>query len=260
MIIDTFLFNDEFDMLDIRLDISAQYVDRWVILEGNRTWSGLPKPYHLSDNLDRIARYQDRIHIVRLDIPANLINWECENFSRASVGLGLASCSSDDIVIHGDLDEIINPDAWPEIMAVMDQHQQPVTCAMEMYIYRFDQQADRRWAGCVVSKRAWFEDCQRLYRGANVKRKDRSHCVSMPRTVGWHWTWIGPDARIRTKVQSCIESQFRDPEQVLSAFRDLDTASAINHKCATHTVTTQYPDSVQTVLNRYPQYWTQTLG
>lgn len=260
MIIDTFLFNDEFDMLDIRLDISAQYVDRWVILEGNRTWSGLTKPYHLSDNLDRIARYQDRIDIVRLDIPVNLINWECENFSRASVGLGLTSCAPNDIIIHGDLDEILDPEAWPDILATMRQHQRPVTCAMEMYIYRFDQQADRRWSGCVVSELNWFKDCQRLYRGANVKRKDRSHCVSMDRTVGWHWTWIGSEDRIRTKVQSCIESQCRDPEQVLSAFRDLDTASAINHKCTTHTVTTQYPDSVQAVLDCYPQYWTRTHG
>ena len=40
MIIDTFMFNDEFEMLDIRLDISNNYVDKWIILEGNRTWSG----------------------------------------------------------------------------------------------------------------------------------------------------------------------------------------------------------------------------
>jgi beta-1,4-mannosyl-glycoprotein beta-1,4-N-acetylglucosaminyltransferase len=260
MIIDTFLFNDEFDMLDIRLDISSNYVDRWVILEGNRTWSGIPKSYHLSDNLDRVSRYRDRIDIVRLDIPANFVNWECENFSRASIGLGLAHCTPDDIVIHGDLDEIVDPEAWPLILDVMHKHQRPVTCTMEMYIYKFDQKANRHWGGCVVAKRAWFEDCQKLYRGINVKRKDRSHCVSMHRTVGWHWTWIGPDDRIRSKVRSCIESQFRDPDQVLGAFRDLDTAAAINHKCATHTVSTHYPDSVQAVLDRYPQYWTRPHG
>ena len=112
----------------------------------------------------------------------------------------------------------------------------------------------------MVARRAWFEDCQRLYRGANVKRKDRSHCVSMDRRVGWHWTWIGPDQRIRNKVQSCIESQHRDPDQVLSAFQGLDTVAAINHKCATQTIDTDYPDSVQAVLARYPQYWTRPNG
>jgi len=258
MIIDTFLFNDEFDMLDIRLDISAAYVDRWVILEGDRTWSGLPKPYHLSNNLDRIERYRDRITVINLQIPNNCVNWQCENLSRRSVTQGLDDCDANDIIVHGDLDEVINPDDWSDIVSTMDQHQRPLTCAMEMYIYRFDQRAARQWGGCVVSRRAWFQDCQQLYRGVNVKRKDRSHCVSMPRTVGWHWTWIGPDDRIRTKVQSCIESQHRDPEQVLSSLQDLDTAAAINHKCVTDTVTTQYPPTVQAVLDRYPQYWTRT--
>ena len=40
MIIDTTLFNDEFDMLDIHLSISENYVDHWIILEANRTFSG----------------------------------------------------------------------------------------------------------------------------------------------------------------------------------------------------------------------------
>ena len=53
MIIDTFMFNDEFEMLDIRLDISNNYVDKWIILEGNRTWSGKEKPYHLGSSTGR---------------------------------------------------------------------------------------------------------------------------------------------------------------------------------------------------------------
>ena len=43
MIVDTTLFNDEFDMLDIHLAITNHYVDRWIILEGNKTWSGISK-------------------------------------------------------------------------------------------------------------------------------------------------------------------------------------------------------------------------
>ena len=40
MIIDTTLFNNEFDMLDIHLSISENYVDRWIILEANKTLNG----------------------------------------------------------------------------------------------------------------------------------------------------------------------------------------------------------------------------
>ena len=85
MIVDTTLFNDEFDMLDIHLSITKSYVDRWIILEGNKTWSGIPKLYNLTENLGRYAKYRDRIDVITLDIPEDYVNWQCENYSRAAL-------------------------------------------------------------------------------------------------------------------------------------------------------------------------------
>jgi hypothetical protein len=79
--------------------------------------------------------------------------------------------------------------------------------------------------------------------------------VGFKTPVGWHWTWMGSDDLIRNKVVSCIESQHRDPEQILAAFKQLDTISAINHKCTTHVIDVKYPDCVQLVLKNYPAYW-----
>jgi len=66
---------------------------------------------------------------------------------------------------------------------------------------------------------------------------------------------MGSDDLIRNKVIRCIESQQRDPEQILSAFKQLDTIAAINHKATTHVIDIRYPDSVQAILKRYPGYW-----
>ena len=57
MIIDTTLFNNEFDMLDIRLELTKHYVDQWIVCEGNRTMSGRPKPFYLSDNIERYSHW-----------------------------------------------------------------------------------------------------------------------------------------------------------------------------------------------------------
>ena len=100
-------------------------------------------------------------------------------------------------------------------------------------------------------KDAWHE----LYKGNSVKRKDRNHCVGLKTHVGWHWTWMGSDELIRNKVVSCIETQHRDPEEMLQAFKRKDTIAAINHKATTHVVDTRYPDAVQAILKRYPSYW-----
>ena len=256
MIIDTTLFNDEFDMLDIHLAITDHYVDRWIILEASRTFSGIPKPYNLANNLERYrSQYGDRIEVVTLELTADQTNLVCETMMRQGLQPALSKYGAEDIVIHGDLDEIINPDRWDQIVSSMNQHNQPVSCGFEMYFYLFDQQAERGWKGSVVARRSMFDTPHELYKGKNVKRKDRSHCVGLKEPVGWHWTWIGTDELVKNKARSCIESQHRDPEQILAAFKQRDTISAINHKATTHTVSTNYPDSVQQILKKYPQYW-----
>jgi beta-1,4-mannosyl-glycoprotein beta-1,4-N-acetylglucosaminyltransferase len=243
-------------MLDIHLAITDHYVDRWVVLEASRTFSGLPKPYNLLDNLDRYQQqYGDRIQVVTLALEEHQTNLICETMMRQAIAPALSDCAPDDIVIHGDLDEIINPECWADIVAMMDQHNQPVSCGFEMYMYRFDQRAERGWKGSVVARRSMFDTPHELYKGASIKRKNRDHCVGFPTPVGWHWTWMGSDDLIRNKVVSCIESQHRDPEQILSAFKQRDTIAAINHKATTHVVDVQYPEMVQAILKRYPSYW-----
>lgn len=260
MIIDTTLFNNEFDMLDIRLALTENYVDRWVICEGSRTMSGKAKPWHLSDNLDRYAKWADRIQVIKLDIPASWSNWDIENGQRAALLAGYQHDAHHDIVMHSDLDEILNPELWPQMVALMDQTHRPVTCTLDMYIYRFDQRVDRKWTGNVIARKHMFSDPCELYKGPGSgvgqarKKKDRSHCVKFGQTAGWHWAWMGDDSSIITKVASCIETQHRDPHQILDSLKKQDAAGAINHKTATRFVDPGYPDQVQRVLCRYP-YW-----
>jgi len=256
MVVDTLLFNNEFDMLDIHLAITDHYVDRWVVLEASRTFSGIPKPYNLLDNLGRYQQqYSNRLQVVALALEPHQTNLICETMMRQAIAPALQDCAPDDIVIHGDLDEIINPESWTDIVALMDQHNQPVSCGFEMYMYKFDQRAERGWKGSVVARRSMFDTPHELYKGASIKRKNRDHCVGFSTPVGWHWTWMGSDDLIRNKVVSCIESQHRDPEQILSAFKQRDTISAINHKATTHVIDIRYPKMVQAILKRYPEYW-----
>jgi beta-1,4-mannosyl-glycoprotein beta-1,4-N-acetylglucosaminyltransferase len=263
MIIDTFLFNDEFDMLDIHLDITKNYVDKWIVLEASRTFSGLLKPYNLTNNLDRYKKeLGDKLEVITLDLTEDQTNLICETMMRRGFRNSLDKCNDDDIIIHGDLDEIINPENWNSIIALMEEHNKPVSCIFEMYLYRFDQKAGRNWKGSVVAKKSMFDTPHDLYKGSMevAKRKVRAHCVSLNDTVGWHWTWMGNDELIKNKVVSCIESQHRDPEQILQAFKDVDTKSAINHKAGSEIISPKYPQIVFDVLKKYPSYWHNPPG
>jgi len=256
MIIDTFMFNDEFEMLDIRLDISNNYVDKWIILEGNRTWSGKEKPYHLAARIDEYQqKYNNKIQLINLDIPADYKDWKCENFSRASLQAGIDLYDANDVVIHSDLDEILDPEKIQSILDLLEKENKPVNCTLDMFIFKFDQKLYRTWSGPVVAKKCMFNTPQELYKGDQYKKKNRSHCVVHPGIIGWHWTWIGNDDRIKNKVESCIESQYRDPNEVLDALKKQDTKLAINHKCETQYVDYKYPKSVFDVIFKFP-YWT----
>jgi len=261
MIIDTTLFNNEFHMLDIRLELTKDWVDQWIVCEGNRTMSGRPKPFYLSDNIDRYAKWGDRLKVVKLDIPETWSNWDIENGQREALLQGYADADANDVVMHSDLDEIINPMLVPEILELLEKENKPVTCTLEMYIYKFDQKLDRKWAGNVVAKKHMFENPCTLYKGLGSgaghaqKKKDRTHCVPFSKNAGWHWGWMGNDDIIKTKAWSCIESQNRDADQMLDSFKKFDSGAAINHKTVTHHVTPVYPEQVMEVISQHP-YWT----
>ena len=65
MIYNAFMFYDEFDLLDIRLKELSGLVDRFVLIESNRTYTGKPKPLYFCENSERYVKYADRIvHII----------------------------------------------------------------------------------------------------------------------------------------------------------------------------------------------------
>lgn len=260
MVIDTTLFNDEFNMLDIRLAITENYVDKWIILEANKSFSGNPKPYRLSENFSKVSKkYRDRIEVVRLELSDEQTFLHAETASRKGFKEYLNFCKKDDIVIHSDLDEIINPDKWNGIIDIMKENRKPVSCSLEMYFHKFDQKSVRNWKGNVVAERQMFDTPHDLYKGTKevVKRKKRVNCVSSQEVVGWHWSWIGDNDQIRNKVKSCISTaqQKRDPEQVLESFAINDTKNAINHKCETEIIIPNYPAPILDILKKYPNSW-----
>ena len=65
MIYDCFIFFDELDLLEIRLEEIYPVVDRFVLCEAPMTFSGKPKELVFQNNKERFAPYLDKIeHII----------------------------------------------------------------------------------------------------------------------------------------------------------------------------------------------------
>ena len=61
MIYDCFIFNNEIELLDLRLNILNPYVDKFIITEGDKTFSGIPKESVYLQNKDKFSKWEDKI-------------------------------------------------------------------------------------------------------------------------------------------------------------------------------------------------------
>ena len=78
---DCFMFFNELDLLEIRLETLDPYVDYFVISECDSTFSGIDKPYVFEKNKDKFAKFADKIIHVK-----NHNSKECVNLSNTYDG------------------------------------------------------------------------------------------------------------------------------------------------------------------------------
>ena len=79
-IYDSFLFFNELDLLEIRLNVLYPYVDHFIISEQSKTHSGLEKEWIFEQNRERFAKFEDKIIYHKQDTE----DFEYENFNNIS--------------------------------------------------------------------------------------------------------------------------------------------------------------------------------
>lgn len=110
MIFDCFTFFDELDILDIRLNVLNEVVDKFVLVESTLTHSGHNKSLYFDINKEKFSPFLNKIiHVVVDDM--DIINgvWEKENYQRNQIMRGLVNNANDeDCILISDIDEIPN--------------------------------------------------------------------------------------------------------------------------------------------------------
>lgn len=111
-IFDCFVFYNELDILDIRLNTLDPIIDYFVLVESTRTFTGQPKELVYQQNKERFARFHDRIiHVIVDDMPEQAKDtYVREAHQRSAIGRGLDQAKPDDLIIVSDVDEIPKPE------------------------------------------------------------------------------------------------------------------------------------------------------
>lgn len=203
-------FNNELDVLEIRLRTLDPVVDRFVLAEATVTQRNQPKPLNFLEHRERFAPWADKITYIAVnDMPGGEgyeADWIRERFQRNALERGLADVRGNDRVLISDLDEIPFPDAMVDAAVQLDIYPVPTKFLMDMFVYRLNW----RWLdrGCLIGSTA------ALFRG-NMLYGNAVHDVLLATPLinatsgvaGWHLAYQGDVEHIRNKM-TCIADNF----------------------------------------------------
>jgi beta-1,4-mannosyl-glycoprotein beta-1,4-N-acetylglucosaminyltransferase len=186
-IVDTFHFNNETEVLDLRTQILKDSVDEFVIKEATTTFRGDDKP------LLPVVPEKARTHLVTF--PRGMTAWERDTFQKSALVNGI---DDDDVVMMSDVDEI--PD-MSVVESLVNRLENGVTFLLSQAMFV-------GYLNVRVTNCPWFGT--RVCNGWTYKNS------SEPRTImighgGWHWSFIGGACEISRKLRSYAHDENDNP-------------------------------------------------
>ena len=223
-IFDCFIFNHELELLEIRLNILNDYVDKFIITEGDMTFSGLPKESHFLNNKEGFAKWEDKIILNQINIPECESPWHREIYSRNAM-VNLDIFNDDDLIIMSDGDEIPNPE-------ILEQASEWVSDDTH---FTFEQSCYAYWMNNLYSDK-WFGTRAATYKYVNNTTvddiregtEDESKITgSVITNGGRHFTYLGNEDHIRQKINSFCDRHFDVPEVTENISKNLEDGNDV---------------------------------
>lgn len=196
MLVDAFMFYNEFDILELRLELLDEYVDRFVLVESEVTHVGGPKELFFQTNKERYAKWLPKItHVVVTadESPKDENPWSREKYQRECLLRGLEGVPDESIVMVSDVDEI------PDLRIVRFEKLEHAMTSVHMWMFEYSLDylfTGEPWFGTVIT------ECKLLKRvGPNALRDARWKFPHF-RFAGWHLSSFGTPMTVWNKFQT----------------------------------------------------------
>ena len=239
--IDAFLFFQELDLLDIRLEYLDPYVDFFVIVEACQTFSGKPKPFNFECHKERYSRYAHKICYLKIEdfhesfdsvtsflkaqntsshskilqillehkhYPKSEIRWVLDTYHRECIHLALDEIANDDdIIILSDLDEIPSEKLFSDgTLSILGNH--PRVCKQHEFCYYLNFYKDSDWLGTIFSIYGTIKG--HSLNGLRIDSKAIRSFIHQDaiENGGYHFTSCGNVQEIAEKIKSWAHQEF----------------------------------------------------
>lgn len=193
MIVDSFLFGWELEILEMRLMEMDCFVDAFVLIESEQTFQGNKKPLYYHENRHRFEPWNHKIINVVAQPPTTDDPWAREFASREALKPILKNVPLDAIVLHGDVDEIMSRKLGLNLQYLIDN--KIYALDQTQYSMAVDWLYPMTWQGTVVARRNTIDSMDML-----SVRSQRIYGNKI--RDGWHFTWLGGPDWIERKAES----------------------------------------------------------
>jgi len=232
LLIDTFLFYNELDLLKTRLEYLGDTVDYFVISEANIDFSGKKKEFLLSDSListlpfsEKIIYHRELINLnsvfwlikrMRYKNRKNRLLWKIQDAQRNSALKPLKRFNASDIVIFSDLDEFPNAHALSE---AVDKLSNPdslrnlvsYSCDQIFFYYNIKNAAPNdQFYGSI------FTHVGTLRKLLPHKLRSKKDNLQHIQEGGWHFSYFMDESLILNKIKAISDVENLSQYQNLS--------------------------------------------
>ena len=280
-IYDCFLFLNELDILDIRLNLLDKVVDKFVIVESAVTFSGKPKKLIFEENKSLFKNFLHKIiHVVVDDTPTDFLNlnvptnltteleiqqnkifnylinsnfwnktekqWGREIYQRESIVKGLLSCNDHDMIIISDVDEIPNP----LILENLDPTK-IYELKQDMFYYNINTLKQKLWSGPKIA--SWNK---LKSNSINELRQNKLTTLTI-NEGGWHLSFMGGKDRIVEKLNSYSHQEYNNNRIISNIENNIKNDSDIFFnpgKLSTINHLTYFPNDMIKIINEKYKY------
>ena len=237
MIYDCIPFFNELDILKLRMQILAPYVDRFVLEESTVTFSAEPKEMVFAKHREMFAEFADKIIYVPVDDSpmSGVTTHERDKYQKNQLIRGMGDCKPEDIIIFGDVDEIPNPQTLARLLREFDPSkiyhlaQRLFYCFLNMeevsgnllsITGEFEGVAHKKWLGTKVCSFGNIPAEGIVFLREVSPADARSVRVE---DGGWHFGYMGGNGerdvakRIGDKVRAAAHQEYNSPRYLREA-------------------------------------------
>ena len=281
-IYDCTLYYDEDLILEARLNILNQYIDKFIICEATFTHSGRKKK--LNFDINKFSKFKDKIIYTIQDTEPNTIiyedlskkietpkNWRTNAVKRIAHQRNKLldevnhNANSDDIILYSDNDEIPNLDN----INFFNEKSKIVIFEQDLYYYKFNLLCDRiKWYGTRAIKKKnlinfeWLRQIKPkkypFYRFDTILKKDKYTNVKIVKDGGWHFTRIiSPEEIHKKELDAEHHDEYRASNKNPDRIKDLIRRRMIDHDHLADSREKKFGKEfplIQVKINRMPEY------